>query len=153
MPYEEFKKKYQEKMFIFVMLIISLSAAAVILFLISLVFDSVLKEMVKEYEWLFVLLFAFVGFLMNRLIEIEKQFLKEDSFSMIELLFYPAALLLVSTVLFIVPSWKWWYIIGVVAPSLFSFFMEIFFFGPLREDWKKTQEYTVNQEKNKSKVL
>lgn len=148
MQYEEFKTKHQEKMFIFVMLMISLSAAAIIFFLISLVFDSVLKGIVKDYEWLFVLLFVFVGYLMNRLIEIEKQFLKEDDFSVLELLFYPAALLLVSTVLFIVPSWKGGYIIWVIVPLFGVIFIENFFLAPFREDWRKTKEYMSKQKEN-----
>lgn len=145
MQFEEFQKKYQEKMFVFVMLIIFLSSGAIIFFLISLTFDSVLKEIVKDYEWLFVLLFAFVGYLMNRLIEIEKQFLKEDNFSMLELLFYPAVLLLISTVLFIVPSWKGGYIIWVIVPLFGVIFIENFFLAPLREDWKMTKKYMLKQ--------
>lgn len=47
---EDFKNKYQEKLFILVVSIISLSALAIMLFLMSLVSDEVLRELVKDYE-------------------------------------------------------------------------------------------------------
>lgn len=142
---EDFKNKYQEKLFILVVLIISLSALAIMLFLMSLVYDEVLRELVKDYEWLFVLLFAFVGYLMNRLIEMEKKFFEDNNVSLIELFFYPSALLLVTTVLLIIPSFPWGYIIWIIVPLLSVISIERFFLSPFREDLRKTKEYMLKQ--------
>lgn len=145
---EDFKNKYQEKLFILVVSIISLSALAIMLFLMSLVSDEVLRELVKDYEWLFVLLFAFLGYLMNRLIEMEKKFFEDNNVSLIELFFYPSALLLVTTVLLIVPSFPWGYIIWIIVPLLSVISIERFFLSPFREDLRKTKEYMLKQKEN-----
>jgi len=92
MPFEEFKKKYEQKMFLLVALIIFLSASAVIIFFICLVHDEKLKEIVKDYQTLFAILFGFIGYLMNRLIQMEKNFLKDTNISIIEYIgidYYP----------------------------------------------------------------
>ena len=141
MPFEEFKKKYEQKMFLLVALIIFLSASAVIIFFICLVHDEKLKEIVKDYQTLFAILFGFIGYLMNRLIQMEKNFLKDTNISIIEYIFYPSSLLLVSAVLIIIPAFPWAYIIGVIVPPLTIFCLETFFLAPLREDRKKTKEY------------
>ena len=141
MPFEEFKKKYERKMFLFVGFVVSLSASAVIIFLICLVHNEELKGIVKDYQSLFVILFGFMGYLMNRLIAMDKNFLKDANISILEYIFYPSSLLLVSAVLIIIPAFPWAYIIGVIVPPLTIFCLETFFLAPLREERKKTKEY------------
>ena len=141
MPFEEFKKKYEQKMFLLVALIIFLSASAVIIFFICLVHDEKSKEIVKDYQTLFAILFGFIGYLMNRLIQMEKNFLKDTNISIIEYIFYPAALLSVSAVLLSTSAFPWAYIIGIVLTPFIILGIETFFLAPLREDRKKTKEY------------